>query len=395
MRLRNCGGWRSFSAAPKKGDKMTSGSPNILIIGAGPVGLTAALELARRGIASRIIDNNAPSPVNESRALAVNQRSMDLLAPSGVARLIDNEAIRLRQMQVFSGEKRILTIELGAGAGEQVFLRSLPQGRTERLLAARLAEFGIAPDWGVTFTGFSEPKAGKTVASLAGPKGLEEFEADIVIGADGAHSQVRKSLGLDFAGEGFPETFYIADIVYDRDIDRDHAQARFQNPGVIACIPVGKRTFRYISTLEDFKSRIQHPAEPVDIVWESTFKAVFRHVRSMQEGNVFLAGDAAHIHSPVGGRGMNLGIEDACWLAWLISEGRQADYTSLRMEAVEHVLAQTKANTRVILLRNPISVWLRNIFVPLALKVPAIRRSIVEGVRGLDTPAAPWLEHAP
>ena len=374
---------------------MDSKTPTILVIGAGPVGLTAALELARRGISSRIIDNNAPSPIHESRALAVNQRTMDLLAPSGVDKLIDGEAIKLRQMQVFSGAKPIMKIDLGKDAGGQTFLRSLPQGRTERLLAGRLAEFGIAPEWGVAFAGFAGAQGGKPVSKLEGPKGREECEADIVIGADGAHSQVRKSLGLDFSGESLPETFYIADIVYDRDIERDYVQARFQNPGVIAYIPVNKRTFRYISTLEDFKSRIQHPAEVADIVWESTFKAVFRHVTSMQKGNVFLAGDAAHIHSPVGGRGMNLGIEDACWLAWLISEGRQDEYTGRRMEAVEHVLAQTKANTRAILLKNPALVWLRNNLVPLVLKVPPLRRGFIDGVRGLDTPAAPWLERAP
>ena len=269
---------------------MDAKKPTILIIGAGPVGLTAALELARRGIASRVIDNNEPSPIHESRALAVNQRTMDLLAPSGVDRLIDREAIKLRQMQVFSGDKRILTLELDAKAGEQAFLRSLPQGRTERLLAARLAEYGIAPEWGTAFTGFLEGSAGKPVSVLDGPKGREEYGADIVIGADGAHSLVRQSLGLDFAGEGFPEIFYIADIVYDRDIERDFVQARFQNPGVIAYIPVNKRTFRYISTLTDFKSRIQHPAEVVDIVWESTFKAVFRHVSAMQKGPMFSGG---------------------------------------------------------------------------------------------------------
>ena len=92
---------------------------------------------------------------------------------------------------------------------------------------------------------------------------------------------------------------------------------------------------------------------------------------------------------------MNLGIEDACWLAWLISEGRENEYTGLRMEAVEHVLAQTKANTRAILLKNPVLVWLRNNLVPLVLKVPPLRRSFIDGVRGLDTPAAPWLERAP
>ncbi len=373
---------------------MKSNAPNVLIVGAGPVGLTAALELARRGIPARIIDNNAMSPLNESRALAVNQRTMDLLAPSGVANLIDGEAIILQQMQVFSGEKHILTIEMGEDAPNETFLRSLPQGRTERILAGRLSELGITPEWGVAFEGFVAPKGTKPVAKLKGHNGFEQFEADIVIGADGSHSLVRKSLGLDFSGESFPETFFLADIVYDRDIERDYAQARFQNPGVIACIPVNKRTLRYISTLEDFKSRIQHPAKVVDVIWESDFKAVFRHVSSMQHGAVFLAGDAAHIHSPVGGRGMNLGIEDACWLAWLISEGRQIEYSDLRMGAVKHVLAQTKANTQAILLKNPMAVWLRNAFAPLAFKVPFVRRTVIKGVRGLDTPAAPWLARA-
>jgi 2-polyprenyl-6-methoxyphenol hydroxylase-like FAD-dependent oxidoreductase len=370
---------------------MTSNSPVILIVGAGPVGLTVALELARRGIVSRVIDNNAPSPIEQSRALAVNERTMHLLGPSGVAKMIDSEAIKLRHLHAFSGAKQILQIDFGVVEGKQVVMRSLPQGRTERLLLSQLATYGISPDWGTTFGGFSESRGGRTVAMIAGPTGSEEHEADIVIGADGAHSQVRKSLGLDFEGESFPNKFFLADIVYNNDIDCDFIQALFQNPGVIARIPVNKRTIRYISTIEDFKARIQHPAEVIGVAWESTFKAVFRHVKAMQVGTVFLAGDAAHIHSPVGGRGMNLGIEDACWLAWLISEGRQEEYTGLRMQAVEHVLAQTKAATQAILLTNPAGIWLRNVVAPLAVNFPPIRRRLIKSLRGLDTPAAPWL----
>lgn len=371
---------------------MGSRKPIILIVGAGPVGLTAALELARRGISSRIIDNNAPSPENESRALAVNQRTLDLLGPSGVTKKILDEALILRQMRVFSKEKLLTTIRLNDDAADDVILHSIPQGRTERLLAARLADFDIAPEWGVAFTGFADAPDDALVAKLEGPNGSENFVADMVIGADGAHSQVRKSLGLSFAGESFPETFYIRDVTYDRDLPVDFGEARFFNPGVVARVPVSIRTLRYISTLENYHSLIQHPANVVATPWETTFKVSFRHVESMQRGNVFLAGDAAHIHSPVGGRGMNLGIEDACWLAWLLSEERQAEYTALRMEAVKHVLAQTKANTRAILLKNPILVWLRNMLVPLALKLPFVRSAFLDGVRGLDTLAPPWLE---
>ena len=364
----------------------------ILIVGAGPVGLTAALELARRGIVSRIIDDNEPSPVNESRALAVNKRTFDLLAPSGVSALLRAEAIQVREMRIYSGSRHLTSIDLQSDGAADGVLNALPQGRTERLLAARLAEFRIEPEWGVKFAGLCDDAGGKIIARLEGPSGNEEYVADILIGADGAHSLVRKSIGLEFTGESFPETFYIADVTYDRDLDVDYGEARFFNPGVVARIPVSRRTFRFISTLENFKSLIVHPAKIVEMPWESTFRAVFRHVEPMQKGKVFLVGDAAHIHSPIGGRGMNLGIEDACWLAWLISDGREAEYSALRKDAVEHVLAQTKAATQGVLLKNPVAVWLRNLILPLALKFPTFRRIVLKGVRGLDTPAPPWLE---
>jgi 2-polyprenyl-6-methoxyphenol hydroxylase-like FAD-dependent oxidoreductase len=111
----------------------------------------------------------------------------------------------------------------------------------------------------------------------------------------------------------------------------------------------------------------------------------------MQKGCAFLLGDAAHIHSPVGGRGMNLGIEDACWLAWLISEGRESEYSSLRMPVAKHVLRQTENNTRAIPLSNALAIWLRNTLAPLAFKIPIFRDRMLRGVSGLDTPAPPWL----
>ena len=104
-----------------------------------------------------------------------------------------------------------------------------------------------------------------------------------------------------------------------------------------------------------------------------------------------MPGDAAHIHSPVGGRGMNLGIEDACWLAWLISEGREAEYSALRLPAVRLVLAQTHANTRMVLMRNPVALWLRNVFMPLATTMPWLHRRGIASALGLDTPPPPWL----
>jgi 2-polyprenyl-6-methoxyphenol hydroxylase-like FAD-dependent oxidoreductase len=370
---------------------MGAGRPRVLIGGAGPAGLTLALELSRRNISCRIIDADEPAPMHESRALAVNKRTLQLLGPGGVADAIRAEALELREMRVFSRDNPILTIRPQADPNSEAMLRALPQGRTERLLAEALAKYGVVPEWHTAFTGLVKNDETGVSATLDGPNGVEECQADFLAGADGAHSQVRKSLGLSFAGESYPQTFYMSDFTYAAEIESNFGEARFFNPGVIAHVPVSDQTVRYISTLENYRDLIKHPAKIAKIPWETTFKVSFRHAEAMQKGRAFLLGDAAHIHSPVGGRGMNLGIEDACWLAWLISEGREREYSALRMPAAKHVLRQTENNTRAILLSNPVAIWFRNTFALLAFKIPMFRNLMLRGVSGLDTPAPPWL----
>jgi 2-polyprenyl-6-methoxyphenol hydroxylase-like FAD-dependent oxidoreductase len=148
---------------------------------------------------------------------------------------------------------------------------------------------------------------------------------------------------------------------------------------------------RYISTLPDFEDRIAHPRAPVEQTWQSEFKVSFRHVEAMSKGKVFLVGDAAHIHSPVGARGMNLGIEDACWLAWLISEGRESEYSNLRLPAVRGVLRQTRMLTALATMERPLSLTLRNRLLPLLAHLPFAERALVRGIAGMDTPDPPWI----
>ncbi|APH72756.1 FAD-dependent oxidoreductase [Aquibium oceanicum] len=363
----------------------------ILIAGAGPVGLTAALELARRGYRPRIVDEGDDlAPAVQSRALAVNARTLFLLEPSGVTEKLLAEAQQICEMRIGAGVRRLMTIDLLATDSRHRGMHALPQGRTERILAEALAAYGIAVEWRTECVAVSDPEI--PVATLALPDGSRKDEPfDIVIGADGAHSTMRKSAGFDFPGSALSETFYLADYRYAAPVDTSYAEARFFDPGVIARLPVSPSILRYVSTLPDFRERIEHPA-PVDaVLWESDFHVSFRHTAQMAKGNIFLAGDAAHIHSPVGGRGMNLGIEDACWLAWLIDEGRTGEYTRLRLTAVETVLADTRRMTRLILMRNPILCALRNLAVPLLAAIPRVRQEGLNGVLGLDTPAPPWL----
>ncbi len=371
-------------------------SRSILIAGAGPVGLTAALELARRGFAPRIVDAGAgPIPLEESRALGVNARTLTLLSPSGVAGRIVAAAQPIERFRARSGERILVQLDTRNVKGRFSAIRALSQGATERLLIEVLAAHGIAPEWRTAVVAETIADVHKPEVVLRRGDGtMETVLPDILIGADGAHSVVRKALGAGFPGEALEAFFYLADFRYSGPVDTHYGEVSIFDPGLIARLPVSADTIRYISTLEDFESRIVHLAAVAEKTWASQFRIHFRHVEPMARGNVFLAGDAAHIHSPAGARGMNLGIEDACWLAWLIAEGREQEYSGLRIPAVKQVLKQTYGLTRLVTMRNPLAIAARNLFAPLLLRFGPARRTLLRSVAGYDTPRPPWIDWA-
>ena len=327
----------------------------ILIVGAGPVGLTLALELARRGYRPRIFDRkDGPTPPEESRALAINLRTLQLLAASGVSQRLVAAGHQIVEMRMTAGRRRLMTVDTCETIPELPAnlpsawrgLYTLPQGETERLLINRLGTFAIAPEWNSNCIRL-EPADDAATVVLERPDGSQSVtKAAIVIGADGAHSTVREQAGFNFPGKKVDQNFHLADYSYAEEFDGSYVEAMFLDPGTLVRIPISKRQMRYVSTLADFRNHIEHPAAISQLLWESEFEVSFRHVNRMHRGCIYLAGDAAHVHSPVGGRGMNLGIEDACWLAWLISQDRESDYSNLRIPAVKQVLNDTLRNTR-------------------------------------------------
>lgn len=373
----------------------------ILIVGAGPVGLTAALELARRGYRPRIVDNkDGPTPPHESRALAINLRTLQLLAASGVSQRIIAEAHQIVEIRVTSGGKRLMTINTCKTIPDRPVdlpaswrgLYSLPQGKTEAILIDRLQAYAIAPEWNRKCVALERAEESVAVVLERPGGGQSITKAPIVIGADGAHSTIRAQGGFSFPGKTVDQKFNLADYSYTEDFDSSYVEAGFLDPGALVRIPISDRCMRYVSTRADFRNRIQHPATIGRLLWESEFEISFRRVDRMRRGGIYLAGDAAHVHSPVGGRGMNLGIEDACWLAWLISQNRETDYSDLRMPAVKQVLAETFRNTRLILATNPFAIAARDFVVPLLARNHAARMRGLRNVLGLDTAAPPWLD---
>lgn len=361
-------------------------SPSIFIAGGGPVGLTAALELKRRGFHPRIVDPDAaPSP--ESRALAVNSRTLDLLQPSGVTDALLAAGVRVKRVVIRRGTKVLAQVDLTRIPHRFNFLLVLAQSRTEAILAERLKEYGVALERNLGLAKFSPGTPNELWLSDG-----SQANADVLIGADGSHSITRKTLGLDFPGVTQAEVFGLADVALaDWPFAFDTIVVTILDSHLAPFIPMAEGFGRFISTRGDCLNSLPPDAKVKRVDWETDFRISYRQVSSYQRENVFLVGDAAHIHSPVGGRGMNLGIEDACWLAWLIETHQTSEFTTKRHPVGANVLRITHRFTQIAKSRSRMQDFLLSTLLPFVTRMPVVRDRVFAALTALDTPAPPWL----
>ena len=358
----------------------------ILVAGAGPVGLTAAVELKRRGFAPRIIDPDL-SVSTESRALAVNTRTLELMEPSGVTDRMLDAGNRVKKVVFRRNEKILAEIDLTKIPHRYNFMLVLAQSKTEEILIQKLSEMGVEVEKNTALQSFTTGAA--IECELTGAK---HATTDILIGADGSHSAVRKTLGLTFEGETDEQIFGLADVELDDwPFPTDTAVLTIMDTHLAPYLPMAEGFGRFISTKGDCLNNLPRDAKVKKVVWETDFKLSYRQTQTYQRGNVILAGDAAHIHSPVGGRGMNLGMEDACWLAWLLEQGREGEYTSLRHSVGADVLKYTHAFTSFAKSRGHLQDIFFRFGIPIMTKIPALRHRAFNMLTALDTPAPPWL----
>lgn len=364
--------------------------PSILIVGAGPSGLTAAIELARRGYRPRIVDRDE-GPPTESRALAVNPRSLSVLEPSGATARLLSTGRRMHHVHFHTAEHEFLTLQVSDLGGPYPFMLVLPQGEIEALLAQVLRGLGIAVEWRTELVALTQ-EDGRIHAGLNGAGGAEPVESDILVGADGAHSAVRHQLGLEFPGSAYETEWGLADVRVRTKLPLDGVHAFDLAPVLFAMVPIRGDLVRLISDQPDVLNHVPPQIAYGEVSWVSTFRISHRQTETYQAGNVFLTGDAAHIHSPFGGRGMNLGIEDAAWLAWQIAEGRTEDYTKDRWPVGRQVLRTVDPATRLMAADGWLARLARRRLMPLMLALPALRRRALRRLAGQDTPFPPWLE---
>lgn len=296
---------------------------HVVIAGAGPTGLTAAVELARRGARVTILEKR-PGPSHLSRAVGLMPGSIDILRPSGVADAILSEAIAFSGASFHLRAREFARLPLGFDDRSRIW--GLSQDRTEAHLESALSHYGEIIRYGVEVLSFEQHPRGVDVETSDGT-----LEADYLIGADGVHSAVRAGLGVDFPGFDLPGAWSIADVDVEGWRDPTLFQAFLLDEGdVCVVVPLEEARFRVIASRADALAALPVPMDVRRTRRKGSFTISVRQVRRYQEGRVFLAGDAAHCHSPVGGRGMNLGIADAADLARRIMAEETEGYHAAR-----------------------------------------------------------------
>ena len=361
-----------------------------LIVGAGPTGLAAALFLAHKGVRARIVDK-APEATTTSKALAVNPRTLELLKPTGVSDRIMAEGRVIRRMVLRrDGE---VVVEMGMAELPSAFpMVALPQARTEALLTEALAGFDISPERGLGLDALEQDE-GRATARLTYVDGrAETVETPVVFGADGAHSVARHQLSLDFPGSSLPEPWRLADVEFQTPVDAPEGYIDLYARGLVFALMFTPTHWRFISTIGDPLDTLPPGSTVKDVPWRSDFHISHRVAERMSVGRVCLGGDAAHLHSPIGARGMNLGIEDAYVFAELAAEALQdggaarlEDYGRLRHRVDAGVVRRIELMTRMM---QGDGAWslARRIAPPLASRSSKLREIITRTAAGLDHP---------
>ena len=360
----------------------------VLIVGAGPTGLTAAMELSRMGIDVRLIDKSE-GPATTSRAIGVQARTLELFEQRGLA----EEMVRLGNKgeagSVYGGGKRVFRLDFGRVDSRYDYLLFVSQAETERILRKKIRSQGVSVEWKVELEGISQnvlshdPSPVKAILKHADGR-MEQISTPWLISAEGAHSVVRSTLDLQFEGKTLDDNYALGDLHIDGDLSDNDFHIFSSEHGFMGMFPIGSGRFRLIASnpfskpdkntepsLEElqgiYDQRSHIPARFHDLTWSSWFRINSRMVSRLKIGRLLLGGDAAHVHSPAGAQGMNTGIQDMINLSWklaMVMKGQAPidlleTYEQDRLPVMHDVLFKTENLTDVIGSENHL---VRNLF---------------------------------
>jgi 2-polyprenyl-6-methoxyphenol hydroxylase-like FAD-dependent oxidoreductase len=385
-------------------------STTVAIVGAGPAGLAAALTLADADVDFVLLDRQAEG-ANTSRACVVHARTLEVLDELGVAKDLHERGIVVPRFTVREGARTLATVPFDGLPSAYPYALMVPQDVTEAVLLDRLHESGADAHRPYQVTGIAPDDTGVTVTYTHRDGTPGTIRASYVIGADGMHSTIREQAGIGFTGDTYPTSLMLADIRMSWPLQRDEVTLQLSPEGLTVVVPLpddgNQDRYRVVATVTDAPARpsitdIQAildtrgptpgQARVKNVIWSSRFRVHHRVADRYRAGRVFLTGDAAHVHSPVGGQGMNTGIQDAVALGRLLARVQAGEpdtvldtYQTTRRPVALTVVAFTDRMTRMATLHTRPARILRNTTLRLLTRIPAVRRAIAYQLAELAT----------
>ena len=370
---------------------------DILIVGAGPVGLFLANECARRGLRCRLIEVNS-SQSKYSKALAIFPRTLEIFDMAGVVSPFLEAANRVTSVAVMAHSRTLARMRFTPEGSPYSFVAMVPQNETERLLVQELRQKGGDVEYGTKFVSAEQQNDSVTV-TLDKNGAAATLRAAFVIGCDGAHSAVRHAVNLKLEGGEYAPAFMLADIETN-ELPPEVLQLCPSEYGPVAIFPMSATRQRVVATIEQTEGdapslnfvrnvlaqRAPSGIEARALHWSSYFRVHHRHAAQLRVGRIFIAGDAAHIHSPFGGQGMNTGLHDIWNLVWKLdlflrghgNEQLLDSYAAERIPIIKNVIETTDHLTKVMGTPNKFAQALRDAVIPMVSRLAPFQHAFVQ-----------------